>query len=171
MGKHKTKWGHLVGKLPKLLTEDAKRQQKIETLKGIILEEYREEHGGMPPGASWLLEEYLELRTKKDQLEKELEEVELQLNTFEQMLEAQYEAEGVSMMRLSDGDGLTSYPEPYAVVEDRTKFRKWAVQNGLEDSLVLPWQTTNKLLKDALESGQPEPDGIKAFLVTKFKKL
>jgi phage host-nuclease inhibitor protein Gam len=58
--------------------------------------------------------------------------------------------------------------EPQAKVVDRDKFLEWCKREGLERQLMLPWQTTNKLTKDALLAGQPEPDGVTAESRVKF---
>lgn len=53
--------------------------------------------------------------------------------------------------------------EPYALVIDKDANRIWAVAQGLERLLALPWATLNKHVKELLLAGQPEPPGVKTF--------
>ncbi len=164
------KWGHLVGKLKKLSSEhDLERQQTMEALKSVIIDEHREAHG-IPPTAGFLVEEYMQLRLVKEQKEAELKDVDLQLDSILQMLEKQYEAEGIQFLKLADGSSLGMHVEPHAVVTDQQALKQWAIRTGIGDLVTLPWPTANSQLKLALEKGQPEPDGVEAYLVTKWSR-
>jgi hypothetical protein len=168
--KQKGKWAHLVGTLPKLVQEEPSRQEQIEFLKGEIITECREEQGGLLPTAAYLVDKYLSVRGAREDLEQQVKDLELEEAALKQMLEAQYEAEGVSNIKLRDGSSLGMHPEPHAVVVDKDKNREWATKNGLERHLALPWSTVNKELKEALERGENPPDGVEAFMITKFTR-
>jgi hypothetical protein len=71
-------------------------------------------------------------------------------------------------MKLDDGASVRVQYEPHATVVDREANRKWAIANGLENLLSLPWQTVNALTKESLLKGEPEPDGIS---VTSYPKI
>jgi hypothetical protein len=52
--------------------------------------------------------------------------------------------------------------EPYAVVKDKDAARLWAMANGFERTLQMPWQTLNAEVKERLLNGLAEPDGVVA---------
>lgn len=80
----------------------------------------------------------------------------------------QMEVEGEDSIRLTDGQLISTYPEPYAKIVDRDAFREWCIQQELGRQLQLPWQTTNSLLKQRLIAGEPEPPGIEAHSITRI---
>jgi hypothetical protein len=51
-------------------------------------------------------------------------------------------------------------------VEDKQAYRNWCVENGYEEALCLPWQTTNAITSERLVEGLPEPTGVKSFKQT-----
>lgn len=67
----------------------------------------------------------------------------------------------------SGGDTFYVQPEPYASVRDRDANREWAVANGLESLLQIPWQTLNAMTKERLEAGEELPPGVEVFIKTK----
>jgi hypothetical protein len=75
--------------------------------------------------------------------------------------------EDVHSLTLADGDNVRLQAEPYVVIEVPETFRRWCIQNGLENKLTLPWQSANNLTKERLLAGEPEPDGTKAYMLTK----
>ena len=115
-----------------------------------------------------LAEAYRQCRLVKDALDKATADTELLLEAYTKLLVDQYEVEGVMSLKLVTGESISDQPEPYAQVEDRDAFRQWCLDNGLERSLMLPWQTTNALTKDRLLNGLSEPDGVKAFVKHKM---
>jgi hypothetical protein len=115
-----------------------------------------------------LAQDYQTLRAAESQLEAELKELRLTLEATAQMLVDQYEAEGTTSVRLMDGASVSVQVEPYAVVKDRDAHRAWAIANGLERLMALPWQTTNSITKERLLAGLPEPDGVESYAKTKL---
>ena len=93
----------------------------------------------------------------------------LMLDAYQSLMVAQFEAEGISSLKLSTGQPIVTYEEPYAQVIDKDAFRLWCIKQGLERSLVLPWQTTNKITKDMLLAGDPEPDGVTIYAKTRVR--
>jgi len=178
--KPKGKWGHLVGVLPKLeKAETPERQDQIDLLRQEIIEEYQKEHDGAVPTSGYLVDQYLACRDAKDAVKAQLHDLELELETLTKMITDNYEAEGISNLHTSDGASVGMHYEPFVVVKDKDANRQWAVKNGLERLLSLPWQTLNSEVKAALESGKAVydgeklvggPDGVDVFLVTKFTK-
>ena len=115
-----------------------------------------------------LLKEWVRLRTEKKEIEEDLSKINKYLAAYEQLIETAYEQEGTSSIRLASGPSVSIQYEPYSTVQDKEAFRKWCIENGLENSLSLAWQTMNSLTKERLLKGEPEPDGVKAFVKTKF---
>lgn len=122
----------------------------------------------MPKGVSELVQIYTEYRRKKDEIDDELSLLNIQIEATKQMIINIYEEEGITSLKLENGKSVRVQPEPKAKVEDKEKFRLWCIADGLENSLALPWQTTNALTKERLLNGQPEPDGVKAFIYDKI---
>lgn len=118
-------------------------------------------------GAAWLAETYKRLRRLRDDLETIRSSLDLRIEATSQMVVDHYEAENIEMLRLASGGSVTVYPEPYTGVEDRDKLREWAVANGYETQLTLPWQTVNSLAKERLLASEEPPPGVKVFLKNK----
>jgi hypothetical protein len=125
--------------------------------------------GGIIHGSE-LARVYRDLRGVKDMLEGHVSNINLLIEAHAQMMAEQFEVEGTKSLSLSDGIGgsVRVQYEPQAKVVDRDAFREWCIREGLERQLMLPWQTTNKLTKDALLNGEPEPDGVTAEARAKF---
>jgi len=111
---------------------------------------------------------YAETREVLDAIDAQESNLNVTLEAFEQMIVEQYEAEGTTSIRLTEGGTVRVQTEPKAVVEDRDAFRDWCIRNGLERSLQLAWQTTNALTKERLLKGEPEPTGVKAYAADKL---
>jgi hypothetical protein len=113
---------------------------------------------------------YRDLRSVKDMLEGHVSNINLLIEAHAQMMAEQFEVEGTKSLSLSDevGGTVRVQYEPQAKVVDRDAFREWCIKEGFERQLMLPWQTTNKLTKEALLNGEPEPDGVTAESRAKF---
>jgi len=154
----RSKYAHIIQKL-KLkvdLGTAPDYQAKVDLVKTKILET-------TPRHATALAKRYVEVRTAKDELKSQLESTQLEVTALEQLLADQYEAEGVTNLKIDGLGSVRVTPEPSAKVKDRDAFRLWCIDNGYERSLTLPWQTTNAVLKQRLTEGMNEPDGIEAF--------
>lgn len=115
-----------------------------------------------------LVQAYVSLRAEKSEHEETLSTINLLLEAYKQLIADTYEEKRISSMKLRTGSSVRIQLEPKAVVEDRDVFREWCIANGLERSLALPWQTANSLTKEKLLGGEPEPDGIHAYIYTKI---
>ena len=113
-----------------------------------------------------LAKEIVGIRAEKSAAKEALDEINLRLTAYEQILTDQFEAAGITQVRLESGETISTQIKPYARVADKRAFRQWCVTNGLEDALVLPWTTTNALVTDRLVEGLPEPDGIDTYKQT-----
>jgi hypothetical protein len=152
------KYAGIIDRLPRFLGTEPPYQEKVEAVKQAKLEEA----GGTFLPASTLAKEYEDLRAEVAGIEEQLSEANLRLEACSQMLQTQFEVEGLTSLRLDSGQSVTVQYEPYAKVEDKEAFRQWCLRNGLETSLSLPWMTTNAITKERLLAYEPEPDGVVA---------
>lgn len=77
-----------------------------------------------------------------------------------QIMEQQFENEGVKGIRLDSGRLVSVTPEPYAKVVDPAAYQKWLIDNGYGPKLGVHWGVTNSIAKERAVLGEPEPDGI-----------
>lgn len=112
---------------------------------------------------------YVEARDEKDALNLLLTECNAKVEAYRRAVCDGMEEAGIAAVTLETGESLDSSPEPYAQVTDRDALRQWAIDNGYMNSLQLPWQTLNAIVKDKLLAGEPEPPGVTAFLKTKLR--
>jgi hypothetical protein len=112
--------------------------------------------------ASEFAKAYAELRHIKEGMEQREYAVNLLLETFGQLLADQYEAEGITNLKIEGLGAVRVQVEPHANVSDREAYRLWCIEQGLERQMSLAWQTTNALLKDRLLKGESAPPGVTA---------
>lgn len=112
---------------------------------------------------------YAEIRKLKDRLDEWESDMNLLLEAYKSLMIDQFDVEGISSLRLDNGQPISTWPEPHAQVVDREKYRQWCVKNGLETSLMLAWQTTNAMVKKFLLQGLPEPPGVDVYTETKIR--
>ena len=167
-----SKYGAAMTALEPLPVSDQSYQDKVEAMKLLFMENPEFQ---LTP--SNLAKEYSKYRKAKDAAEEEVSACNLMIEMLSQMLAATQEANnpewgayGASdnTLRLVTGDKIEVRKEPYAVVEDKDANREWAIKNGLERMLGLPWQTINSIAKQRLLVGEAEPDGVKTFVKTKI---
>lgn len=157
------KYAQLLPKLPRLTSPDAPFQERVQAMKQLILDDTN----ASVLTSSELARAYREVRDELDRLDEATSRANLRLEAIKQMLVSQYEAEDIASVQLSDGATVRVQPEPYAQVKDKQAFRKWCIANGLEESLALPWLSTNSITKERLLAGLPEPDGVEACKIDK----
>lgn len=112
--------------------------------------------------ASRIAQVYKDLRMMKDAYNEQEKTTNILIEAYGQVLIDQYEAEGVRSVELDSGGSVRFQLEPHGSVIDKDANREWAKANGLENSLVLHWQTVNALTKEALLAGDDVPAGVKA---------
>lgn len=114
--------------------------------------------------ASHFARVYRDLRKLKKVFAEQEKVTDLLIDAYTQLMVDQYEAEGITSLSIDDdGSVVRIQYEPHAKVTDKDAHRLWAIKEGLENSLMLPWPTTNALTKAALLRGEPEPDGVEAI--------
>jgi len=114
-----------------------------------------------------LAAEYSKTRYIKDALKGVLKEINDHVEAYKQLLVDQYEVEATKSLKLATDDTIRIQYEPWLSVDEKSEFRKWCVRHGYEQQLALPWPTANSIAKDLLLSGQNEPDGTRAYMITK----
>ena len=142
--------------------QETKYQDKVNETKNKIFEDL-----DGSPSSSALVHEYVAQRGIIDDLKATLSEANLRLEALAQMITDQFDDEDVTSLKIQ-GATVRVQIEPYASVKDRDLFRRWCIANGLEESLQLPWQSTNSITKERLLAGDPEPDGVEAFQKSKL---
>ena len=151
------KYDHITPNLPKFLEPDAKYVDRVEEAKTKLL------NGRLEVPARDLATLFVGLRSKKEETEAQLKEDNLMLEAARDLFCEAMDDDNTTSLGLTGIGTIRVQREPYAQVRDKAVFRKWCVRNGLEESLVLPWQSTNSITKERLLSGKPEPDGVEAF--------
>lgn len=81
----------------------------------------------------------------------------------------QMEAEKMESYRMTNGQLLTTWSEPYATVDDVGAFKAWVKKQGLEGSYGIHHSTLNSWVKKLREDGEEDPDGVKVWSKTKLK--
>jgi hypothetical protein len=153
----KGKYAGVVDRLPKYTAEDDSYQDKVNKKKAEIADE-------VPMIASSLAQAYVISRRGKKILEEQIKGINLEIEALRQLIVDRFEVEGTSSVSLDTGESIRVQLEPHARVVDKEANRQWAIAQGLEKQLALPWQTLNSLTKDLMLRGEPEPDGVAAFV-------
>lgn len=143
-----------LGRLPS--HGEASREEALVALRTKILEE------SFTPAA--LARYWADKRAALVAAEDVVSGLNLEIEAVSTLLVSAYETADVTSQTLMDGRSISVQPEPHAQVEDREAFRLWCLANGYERELTLSWQTANAVTKERLLRGEPEPEGVKAYI-------
>jgi hypothetical protein len=186
------KYSHVIDTLPRYLGTEPKYQERVDAVKqkicaseivindellkdalGVALDTVKKkvtgvcgaliEARGPKNYASTYAFIYTQIRAVKEELEAHLSNLNLIETAYTQLMQDQFEVEGSKSLTLESGGNVRIQLEPYTKVEDPDAFRRWCIDNGMENELQLPWMTANSLCKARLSEGEPEPDGVKLF--------
>ena len=102
---------------------------------------------------------YVHLRREVEEKAEELSEMRLRLAATMLLMFDQLECEGVDSVTLANRDKVRVDVQPHLIITDKPEFRQWCVEEGLSGLMSLPWGTANKLVKQMLVDGLPEPPG------------
>ena len=155
MGKYST----VASKLPPLQSDEQTYQENVEAIKQEI---------SSATQSTNFLHVYAEYRNARDAVREKLSAANLNLEAISQLLIEQFEVEGIESKRLDTGESLGFHPEPYPGINDPEEFRLWCLEQGLERSMKLPWQSTSAIVKERLLSGEAEPPGITTYAKSKL---
>ena len=157
------KYAKVIQNLPRMAGEEPAYQQKINAVKQAMKEEEEfKQH------ASYFAKIYTEARDERDLIAEQMLEINLRLAAIEQLLVEQYEVEETTSLKLETGPTVRVQLEPYAQVQDHEAYRSWCIEQGMESLMSVPWMTTNKITKERLLDGEPEPPGVKAYVKSKI---
>jgi hypothetical protein len=145
--------------LPQYAGEDASIKEQVNAK--------RIEIGVLTPGEA--AAGYRKARDKKDALEGQVSEINIEVTAYEAILHEVYELAGITSLKLSDGATVGTYVEPYSSVEDAEAYRVWCLEQDLGNRMTLPWATTNSLTKERILEGEPPPPGVKVYVKTKTR--
>lgn len=119
------------------------------------------------PYAAEYARAYAECRAIRDKIAEWDGAFSLLVEAYQWLMISQMEVEGTTSLTLANGQPIHTFQEPYAKVEDPEKFLAWVMEDpDLRRKLTLQWQTTNKLTKDRLAAGEPEPPGVTCWAKT-----
>lgn len=121
--------------------------------------------GGRNFNSTELAKLYILARDEKKDLQEELKTVELRLTAITVLATQKFEEEEVNAIDTAYGRVGTKVT-PYMNIKDKAAFRKWCIDNGMENELVLPWTTANALASRLLLEDGVVPDGMEPFLKT-----
>lgn len=178
------KYAKVIDNLPRYQGDDPRYQEKVEAVKAAILAE----SGSSFIPASNLAYRFRKLRGDddsilraprerieaiieefgRDGLDEIVKEVNLRIEAIQQLMTDQFEVEDLSGVRMADGGLVSQIKEPYPKVEDKSKFLKWCIDNGLSNQLSLHVKTMESIVKQRLLDGEPEPDGVRAYFKTRY---
>lgn len=150
------KYDAVIKGLPREVQGDATYREKVDAAKAELEVE----------GCGPLAEMYAELRAHKGELETQMKALNVKIAAVEEALWSAYEDAGVTSVTTARG-AVRLQPEPVARVTDRDQLREWAVNQGLERLLTLPWQTVNAQAKERLLSGDAMPAGVEINVRTR----
>ena len=114
--------------------------------------------------ASTIASTYGELRREAEMVAAQLSDIKLRLTAVMLLMIDQFEVEGETGLTLTNGDKVRWEPSPHLIVTDKEEFRQWCIKQDLERSMVLPWGTANRLVKEMLINGEPSPPGAECFM-------
>lgn len=156
-----SKWMQFRSKLTRLLPGaggDDEYQKKIQK----TIDYYTK--GKKPKTLSQLGAIFVELRSKKRDLEADVKYLNLRMEALSQVLLARFEDDGITSFKTPSEVTLFIRDEPYASIEDRAQIFAWIKKYKHVELLGIQWQTLNALMKEYLLAGKKIPPGVKLFL-------
>jgi hypothetical protein len=154
----KTKWGHLKGQLPEWESPNKEHNDKVrsavEALRGTAVSD--------------LTLQINQKEDEKDALEARLKYVKFSIEVAEGALAVAMKLAGFESV-VSNGYTWTPTGEPYPSIEDKQAFLAWAHEHAAE-ALTLHDKKMKSIVKEALDTNEPIPPGIKVFFKSTFSR-
>lgn len=155
------KYQDVVKDLPRFISDKPEYQARVDLMKATI----RADFG---TGAAAMAALYRSLKTDEDVLKEQEKQLNLKMEATRQLIGDVFEAEGIHSLSLGEGGLVYTQPEPYAQYEDKEAYRNYCLGSAaLAPMMMVPWQTTNAMLKERLLNGDAPEPGIKAFVIVK----
>lgn len=114
---------------------------------------------------------YDDLFERKDQIDRELQDVKARLDATASLVGARLDDQGLESVVIN-GYRWTPVYDPYPSVRDKAKLRAWAADH-MPDNLTLHPQTLRAVVRDALDpdAGSFElPPGVDIFVKRSFRR-
>lgn len=190
----KGKYAHVIDKLPKMSMVSDEHYEIVEVIKKQIRtasdpEELTDVSGLLDiidshvkdltillklaaPGnarASEYAKVYSAIRRIKNQFSTWESNFNLLLEAYTALMVEQFEEEGVTSLRLSNGGLVSTHEEPYASVKDKEAFRLWCLKQGMERDMHLHPSKMQSLTREMLLEGAEEAPGITVWAKTKVR--
>ena len=106
------------------------------------------------------------LKKRKEVLEKEVKQLNIEIEAVQMILTERFENLGLQSLKLANGALLYLNDEPYSSVKDREALVKWLKENDMEEMLTPQWQSLNAMVKERLLADLPIPNGVEIFMKT-----
>lgn len=159
MGKYS---GVLKGLPSKALSDDPTFQDVVNARKDEL------KAAGVADKPAALAAAYRDARHAKEAHDAAAVPLNVEIAAVEQLLWASFEESDITSMKVGDKT-VAVEKVPYAKVIDPGALRAWAIANGHEGNLSLPWQTVNALAKLALLGEGSMPEGVEVQVQTQTK--
>lgn len=116
-----------------------------------------------------LCQEVDDTDNEKDLIEARLKAINTRREALNQLILDILELDGDTKISNAYGTFFIQ-DEPYTRVEDKRNYLSWIREQGLEDLLTVPWQSTNAQTKDRLLKGENPPPGLKVFIKSTVRR-
>lgn len=100
---------------------------------------------------------YAKVRAVVDEKEEEAKVLRTQLEAVAQLLIDVYEGEGISSLNVLGVGSIRTQPSLHTQIKDKKLFHDWCLEQGLQESMSLPWMTANSIVKERLLNGEETP--------------
>lgn len=162
-----SKYASLKKKLPAFAEESA-YQEKIDAAKREILGATENPEDANSSALAARLER---IKARKDDLEAQLYDVNVEAEALSQLIVAAMESDGVEKFTLQSGATVYVNYAPYPCVEDREKLFAWIKAQKMQKLLSVQYQTLRGMVNDMLVAGKPVMPGVNVFLKTSARLL
>lgn len=122
----------------------------------------------MPVTISQLAERFSVARIEKEDLERQLKDINERLTSIEDNLVDLMESSELTALKTEAGHHLSLRGSCYPTVADKPAFMGWIESNGYHDALTMHHSTLKSLCKELLEEAKPLPDGVEAFMKSRI---
>jgi hypothetical protein len=114
---------------------------------------------------------YVLLRRLKDKMEEWESNTNLLLEAYTQLMSKALDDQGLSAVKLTTGESVSTYLEPYPTVKDQEAFRQWCIKSGFANMMHLHPSRTASLAKEMLEKGENPPPGVEIYAKTRVRLM
>ena len=150
------KWDKALKDVPRKPPDDPNYQYRVDLRKN----EYTAAGITSPTD---IVDSYAVVRRQKAELKARMSVIDLSIAALEQLIDESYDEARITSLKRTDGSSVGRSFQPHTGILDKDANRRWAVENGHERDLQMPWATLNSIVKSCLESGIAIPDGVAVY--------